>query len=154
MQAPTSVAARRVCCQPNHANASESLVWSSPSYPDFVTIGGARTPRSAGRAFAAYNLCRLGLLALCLGIGWLAGIRGFPLIVAALFVSGVASWFLLRRQREAMGRAVEQTVERSRVRMSARAEAEDSYVDAMLAVSETPPVTDRSAATTGDSSTS
>jgi hypothetical protein len=142
-------------CQPKFPNGSESLRWSSPSYPAFVAIGGVKQPRGASRAVLAYNLCRLGLLVLCLGIGWLAGLRGFWLIVAALFVSGVASWFLLRAQREAMGRAVEQTVERSRVRMAARTNAEDSYVDAMLAATEpTPESGPRAAAPTGDTPTS
>jgi hypothetical protein len=74
---------------------------------------------------------RLGLLVVCLGVGWLVGIHSVWLIVGSLLVSGVLSWFLLRRQREAMGAAVEQTVERSRVRMVARTSSEDSYVDAL-----------------------
>ncbi|HEX3822992.1 MAG TPA: DUF4229 domain-containing protein [Mycobacteriales bacterium] len=93
--------------------------------------GSGNTNRSPSRAFATYNLLRLGLLAACLGIGWLAGVHSIWLIVGSLFVSGVLSWFLLRRQREAMGAAVEQTVERSRVRFAARAASEDSYVDAL-----------------------
>lgn len=96
-----------------------------------MALGGGNSQRSASRAFLTYNLLRLGLLALCLGVGWLAGVHSVWLIVAALFVSGVLSWFLLRRQREAMGLAVVQTVERSRVRFAARAAVEDSYVDAM-----------------------
>jgi hypothetical protein len=96
-----------------------------------VAIGDGNSQRSGGRAFLVYNLWRLGLLALCLGVGWVAGIHSVWLIVGALLVSGVLSWFLLRRQREAMGVAVEQTVERSRVRMAERAAVEDSYVDAM-----------------------
>jgi hypothetical protein len=77
-----------------------------------------------------YNLLRLGLLVACLGLGWLAGLRSFLLIVVALLVSGVLSWFWLRPQREAMGRAVEQSVERSRHRIAARAAAEDATLDA------------------------
>jgi hypothetical protein len=77
-----------------------------------------------------YNLARLGLFVLCLGLGWLAGLRSVLLIVAALLVSGALSWFVLRPQREAMGVAVERTVERSRVRMAEHAAAEDHLVDA------------------------
>jgi hypothetical protein len=80
-----------------------------------------------------YNLWRLGLLVVCLGLGWLAGLRGAALIVAALLVSGLLSWFLLQRQRVAMGMAVERTVERGRVRMAARTAAEDAYADAVAA---------------------
>jgi hypothetical protein len=78
-----------------------------------------------------YNTYRLGLLGVCLGIGWLAGLRGLLWIVAALAVSGALSWFLLRTQRIAMGVAVEQTVERSRVmtRAAERTAAEDAYAD-------------------------
>jgi hypothetical protein len=72
-----------------------------------------------------YNVARLGLLVVCLGLGWLAGLRSYVLIIAALLVSGILSWFVLRRQREVMGVAVERTVERSRVRMAERAGAED-----------------------------
>jgi hypothetical protein len=79
-----------------------------------------------------YNLCRLGLLALCLGLGRIAGLRSILLLVAALLVSGVLSWFVLRPQRIAMGAAVERTVNRGQVRFAARAAAEDSYVDSMI----------------------
>jgi hypothetical protein len=75
-----------------------------------------------------YNALRLGLFAVCFGAGLLAGLR--PLIavlVLALLVSGGLSWFLLRRQREQMGRAIEHSVERSRLRMTQRASAEDDY---------------------------
>jgi Protein of unknown function (DUF4229) len=82
-----------------------------------------------------YNVWRLGLLGICLGIGYLAGLRGALWIVVALAVSGALSWFLLKRQREAMGLAVEQTVQRSRVKMMERTAAEDSYVDAVIASS-------------------
>jgi hypothetical protein len=77
----------------------------------------------------AYNVARLALLGVCLGLGWLAGLRSYVLILAALLVSGILSWFVLRGQREAMGAAVERTVERSRVRMASVAAAEDHLVD-------------------------
>jgi Protein of unknown function (DUF4229) len=117
-----------------------------------VALGDGNSGRSASRVVLAYNLWRLGLLAICLAVGWLAGLRSLWLIVAALFVSGVLSWFLLGRQREAMGVAVERTVERSRVRMAARSAAEDSYVDAVLA--EQPTTRGQPASTPGDQPTS
>jgi hypothetical protein len=79
----------------------------------------------------SYNLLRLALFAACFGLGWLAGLRNLVLVVAALLVSGVLSWFALRKQREAWGLAVEQTVERGRSRMAERAAKEDAYVDAL-----------------------
>ena len=82
---------------------------------------------------AIYNVARLALLGVCVGLGWLAGLRGYLLIIAALLVSGVLSWFVLRQQREVMGAAVERTVERSRVRMAEHAAAEDHLVDEAIA---------------------
>jgi hypothetical protein len=96
-----------------------------------VAAGGG-TEHGASRAVLVYNLCRLGLLALCLGLGWIAGLRSILLLVAALLVSGILSWFVLRPQRIAMGVAVERTVARSQVRFAAKAAAEDSYVDSIL----------------------
>jgi Protein of unknown function (DUF4229) len=98
-----------------------------------VAIGGGNSGHSASRAFFAYNLCRAGLLAVCLGVAWIAGLRGFALIAAALLVSGALSWFLLRNQRVAMGQAVARTVERSRVKLAEKTAAEDSYVDSLHA---------------------
>jgi hypothetical protein len=93
-----------------------------------VTTGGELQVPTASRAVLVYNGLRLALFAACFGIGWVVGLR--PLIavlVLALLVSGVLSWFLLRPQREAMGRAVEQIAERSRIRMAERAAAEDDH---------------------------
>lgn len=101
-----------------------------------MKLGGDGSQRGASRAFAIYNLSRLGLLLVCLGLGWLAGLRSYAVILAALLVSGILSWFLLRNQREAMGVAVERTVERSRERLAAKTAAEDAYVDDMLHNSE------------------
>jgi hypothetical protein len=80
-----------------------------------------------------YNVLRLGLFVLCLGLGWLAGLRSVLLIVVALLVSGALSWFWLRPQREAMGEAVQRSVERSRARLAERTAEEDSLVDATAA---------------------
>jgi hypothetical protein len=117
---------------PHDPNRFQPAVHRAPSYPASVAPQTA-TPPSPRRAVLTYNLYRLGLLAICLGIGWLLKLPGLVLIVSALFVSGVLSWFLLRRQRIAMGEAVEHTVARGQARMAARAAAEDGYVDRMLA---------------------
>ena len=80
----------------------------------------------------AYNLARFGLLVGCGVLGYVAGLRGIALIAAALLVSGLLSWFLLARQRIAMGEAVGAAVTRGRSRLADRTKAEDAYVDAML----------------------
>jgi hypothetical protein len=110
-----------------------------PSYPRRMRLPGLPprrgTPpeRSPSRALLAYNGLRLVLLAACLGIGYLAGLSGFPLIVAALLVSGVLSFFLLKRQRIDMGLAVEAQVQRGRGRLAERTAREDAYADALEA---------------------
>jgi hypothetical protein len=99
---------------------------------------------SASKALLVYNALRFLLLAGCLGLGYLAGLRGLPLVIAALLVSGVLSWFLLRTQRIRAGLAVEQAVQRSAVAprvagpwqrrreaMRAKVAAEDAYADSV-----------------------
>jgi hypothetical protein len=84
-----------------------------------------------GRAIVVYSAARVALFLLCAVLGWLAGLSGPLLLIAALLVSGVLSWFLLRRQRIAMGGVVERRVSGMRERIDARASAEDAYVDAL-----------------------
>ena len=87
--------------------------------------------RRDGRAIVVYSLARVGLFVACVLVGWLTGLSGPVLLIAALLLSGVLSWFVLRRQRIAMGGVVEQRVSRMRTRIDSRAAAEDAYVDAI-----------------------
>lgn len=90
----------------------------------------AASEPSGARAVLVYNVCRASLLIACLVIGWYAGLHNVLYLCAAAFiVSGVISWFLLKRQRIAMGVAIERTVERGRSRMAERTAAEDAYAD-------------------------
>jgi len=73
----------------------------------------------------------MGLFLGCLTVGWFAGLGGAALLITALLASGVLSWFLLRRQRLAMGNVVERRVARMQSRFDQRAAAEDAYVDAL-----------------------
>ena len=91
--------------------------------------------RRDGRAIVVYTALRLGLFVLCAVLGWLAGLSGPVLLIAALLVSGVLSWFLLRRQRVAMGSVVERRMDGMRARIDSRSAAEDAYVDAMQGIS-------------------
>ena len=50
-----------------------------------------------------YTFSRLGLLGLCLALGYLANLRGVILLVAAFLGSGLLSFVLLSKQRAAMG---------------------------------------------------
>mgnify|MGYP000438005319 CR=1 FL=1 len=53
-----------------------------------------------------YTLSRLGLLTLCLALGYLASLRGVILLVAAFLGSGLLSFVLLTKQRTAMGERI------------------------------------------------
>ena len=85
---------------------------------------------SAARSVLAYNAGRLGLLVGCAVLGYIAGLRGFVLLAAALLVSGVLSWFLLARQRAAMAEALGGAVTRSRSKLAQRTAEEDAYAEA------------------------
>jgi hypothetical protein len=67
----------------------------------------------------------------CAVLGYVAGLRGLPLLAAALLVSGVLSWFLLARQRAAMAEVVGGAVTRGRARLAHRTAEEDAYVDSL-----------------------
>ena len=87
--------------------------------------------RRDGRAVVVYTAARIGLFLGCLTVGWFAGLGGAALLITALLASGVLSWFLLRRQRLAMGNVVERRMARMQSRFDQRAAAEDAYVDAL-----------------------
>lgn len=95
--------------------------------------GPPAVPASPSKALLAYNALRALLLVVCIGLAYLAGLRGLVMIVVGLAVSGVLSWFLLARQRIGMGMAVEQAVSRGRGKLAERTAAEDEYVDTLLA---------------------
>ncbi len=95
---------------------------------------GTNAPQPSGaRAVLVYNLMRLGLLAACLALGYLAGLRGLYLVAAAFLVSGAVSWFALKNQRINMGIAIERTVERGRAKATERTAAEDAYAESVHA---------------------
>ena len=92
----------------------------------------ASVPRSAARSVVGYNLGRLALLLVCLVLGYVAGLRSVTLLIVALLVSGVLSYFLLARARIDMAKAVTDVVTHTRQRVARRTAEEDAYVDALL----------------------
>lgn len=67
-----------------------------------------RAVPSVGHAFALYNLGRLLLFAAATVLLYgVLRINGLELLLLALVVSAVLSVFVLRRQREDLGRAIE-----------------------------------------------
>ena len=58
------------------------------------------------RPLLVYTLSRIGLFAVAFGVLYLVGLRGFWLLVAALIVSGLASYVLLSGQRDELSKAI------------------------------------------------
>ena len=72
-----------------------------------------------------YTLSRLGLLGLCLGLGYLASLRGVILLVAAFLGSGLLSFVLLTKQRTAMGEKIGGALSGINERIEANTSKED-----------------------------
>ncbi len=80
------------------------------------------------RAALAYTTARIVLFVVAAGLFYLAGARGLLLLGLALVVSGVASYVVLSRQRDAMSGALVNRFRslRSRIDQGARSEDDDS----------------------------
>jgi hypothetical protein len=72
-----------------------------------------------------YTLSRLGLLGICLGLGYLASLRGIILLVAAFLGSGLLSFVLLTKQRSAMGNKIGEALSTVNNRIEASSRKED-----------------------------
>jgi NADH:ubiquinone oxidoreductase subunit 2 (subunit N) len=77
------------------------------------------------RATFAYTTARILLFVAATGLFYLAGARGLLLLGLALVVSGVASYVLLSRQRDAMSGALVSRFRTLRTRIDQGAKAED-----------------------------
>ena len=79
------------------------------------------------RATVAYTLARMVLFLVAAVLFYLAGARGLLLLGLALVVSGVASYVVLSRQRDAMSGALVRRLRsvRSRIDHGARSEDQD-----------------------------
>ncbi|MBM3690647.1 MAG: DUF4229 domain-containing protein [Actinobacteria bacterium] len=84
-----------------------------------------------------YTLARIGLLALFLGIGYFAGLRGYILLIVAFLVSAVASLFLLDSLRDRVSAGVFKTKEKIDKRIEDAAAKEDAWLDEQLRKHET-----------------
>jgi hypothetical protein len=79
-----------------------------------------------------YSLARLGLLALFLGVGYYAGLRGYVLIIVGFLVSAVASLFLLDGLRDRVSVGLFNTKKKLDDKIDAAAAAEDAWLDEQL----------------------
>jgi hypothetical protein len=80
-----------------------------------------------------YTASRLGVFVLVAIVLALFGMRGILLLLVAVVISGLLSFVLLSRQRDAMSQAVVDRSARIRNRMREATEAEDEADDAMRA---------------------
>jgi hypothetical protein len=78
------------------------------------------------RATLAYTAARILLFAAVAGLLYLAGARGLLLIALALVVSGVASYIVLSRMRDAMAGTISRRIESVRSRIDEGSRAEDN----------------------------
>jgi hypothetical protein len=88
-----------------------------------------------GRVFARYTAARFGLFVAVGAVGYAAGLRNLLfLLVLALLVSGVLSYFLLTRARVSFSEAVARRWQhRSRHPIADRRAREEAYADAFHA---------------------
>ncbi|HEY7143455.1 MAG TPA: DUF4229 domain-containing protein [Streptosporangiaceae bacterium] len=77
------------------------------------------------RATVAYTSARIMIFVIALVLLYLAGARNLLLIGLALVLSGIVSFVLLSRQRDAMSSALARRISGFRSRLSAGARAED-----------------------------
>jgi Zn-dependent protease with chaperone function len=68
------------------------------------------------KSAALYTAARVLIFVVLAGLGWLAGLRGFLLVLVALVVSVPLSYFFLARQREAFAADLERRVNDRRAR--------------------------------------
>jgi hypothetical protein len=77
------------------------------------------------RATLAYTMARIVLFLIAAVLFYLAGARGLLLLGLALVVSGVASYVVLSRQRDAMSGALVRRLRSLRARIDQGARSED-----------------------------
>jgi Mn2+/Fe2+ NRAMP family transporter len=77
------------------------------------------------RATFVYTGARAVLFAVALGLIYLAGARGLLLFALALLVSGIASYVLLSRMRDAMAGSIGHRIESVRSRLDEGSRVED-----------------------------
>ncbi|GAA3247274.1 DUF4229 domain-containing protein [Nonomuraea helvata] len=65
------------------------------------------------RPVLVYTLSRIGLFLVALGVLWLLGLQNPLVLIAASFlISGIASYVLLNKQRDAMSERISNKIDR------------------------------------------
>jgi hypothetical protein len=76
-----------------------------------------------------YTSMRLAIFAVALGVLWLVRVRGLLLVALAVLISGLASYALLQRERDAMSARVAAAAGRRKARSAARVAREDDIAE-------------------------
>jgi uncharacterized membrane protein YgaE (UPF0421/DUF939 family) len=77
------------------------------------------------RSVIIYTLSRLALFAATTGVLFLVGARGFLLLALAILISGIVSFVLLSRQRDAVSSSVTERAARIRDNLAEGTARED-----------------------------
>ena len=81
-------------------------------------------------ALVKYTLLRVLVFAVVAALSWLVGLRGFWLLLVAVFVSGLVSIVVLRRSRDEVSTSLSDRMSTIRTRLDDRTHAEDAWDDA------------------------
>jgi hypothetical protein len=81
------------------------------------------------RSVLIYTLARLALFGATVGVLFLTGARGFLLLALSILISGIISFVLLSRQRDAVSNSVTRRAARMRENLAAGAAREDHHED-------------------------
>lgn len=79
-------------------------------------------------ALLRYTLLRLLLFGVVAALSWIIGMRGFLLLLVAVFISGLISLFVLRGPRDEVSTGLAERLSTIRGRVDRTAE-EDAWVD-------------------------
>ncbi len=100
------------------------------SRPDQEPVASADVERARNsHTVLRYTTLRLAIFLLALALLWLVRVRGLLLVALALVISGLASYVLLSRQRDAMSVQLSAATARRRARAAARAAREDDVAE-------------------------
>lgn len=99
---------------------------SPPAYPDAMSELPERSTK--GHPFLAYTFARILLLLVVGGVCYLIGFRDLLLIVLAFIVSGIISFFVLNRQRDALGMGMGAYFSRMNQKIDAGTKSEDQII--------------------------
>lgn len=83
-----------------------------------------------------YTSMRLAIFAVALGLLWLVRVRGLLLVALAVLISGLASYVLLQRERDAMSSRVAAAASQRKARAAARAAREDLVAEELARADE------------------